>query len=585
MKLLFRIAKEAVRYKGLLLIAMLSTVCLTGVNLTAPKVMTRMISLVEGGMEGDALSRIRLLALALLGLYLVKVLFRYLSNFMAHKAAWELVQDLRLKVYDHIQSFSMGFFHDRQTGDLMSRVVNDTANFEQLFAHIIPDMITNMVTLVGVTTILLFTNARLTLLTCIPIPFILASGWFFAHKVRPNFRAMQKSLAGLNSQLQDNFSGIQEIQAFNQEQRSFAQVEEKASMFTASMLRALNLSAVFHPGVEFLTSMGTVIVVGFGGYMAFRGQLGVADIVGFYLYLALFYAPIAGIANLLESAQSAYAGAERVIEILDTPREIQDAPDAKPMRPVRGEVAFEHVDFSYIPGTPVLKDISFIAKPGQMIALVGPTGVGKTTAVQLAARFYDPVGGRVLVDGQDISRVTVESLRENISMVLQDTFLFNGTVAENIAYARPRATLEEIVSAAKIARIHEAILEMPQGYDTLVGERGAKLSGGQKQRIAIARAVLRNAPILILDEATASVDVETEAEIQLAIGELAGSRTIIAIAHRLSTVRRADLILVFENGEIVQRGNHNELMAQDGLYRRLCRAQERGALLSQGDLA
>lgn len=308
------------------------------------------------------------------------------------------------------------------------------------------------------------------------------------------------------------------------------------------MLRALKLSAVFHPSVEFLTSLGNVIVVGFGGLLAFYNEVAFTDIVAFLFYLSLFYAPITQIANLIENAQQALAGVERVVEILDTPVGIKDAPGAYDLPPVRGDICFHHISFSYIEGIPVLSDIDFEIKPGQMVALVGPTGVGKTTMTQLVGRFYDPTAGSVTIDGHDLRDVTLESLRSQIAMVLQDTFLFNGTVAENISYARPSASSEEVVAAAKSARIYDDIMAMPDGFDTMVGERGTRLSGGQKQRIAIARAILRNSPILILDEATASVDVETESQIQQAISELAGTRTIIAIAHQAfnCAARRCD---------------------------------------------
>ena len=585
MKILWRTAKDTVQYRSLYIVAIISTICLTLLNLIAPRMLTQMTALVAAGVDEAVLNIILRLAFGLLGLYLLRILFRYLSNFLAHKAAWHLVEKMRMRVYDHMQSFSMGFFHDKQTGELMSRVVNDTATFELLYAHILPELLTNITTMIGVTIILFSINAKLALLTCIPIPLILFSGWIFSTRVRPNFRKMQKALATLNAQLQDNLSGIQEIQAFGQEEYEHTRVQSKAALYTQNMLRALNLSAVFHPGVEFLTSLGTVLVVGFGGYLAFRSQLSVSDIVGFILYLSLFYAPITGLARLMEDLQHGMVGAERVYEILDTPSQIQDLLGAYPAPALAGEITFEQVSFNYIKDIPVLEDISFHAKPGEMIALVGPTGVGKTTLVQLLARFYDPVQGSVKVDGMDLRDLTLESLRSQIAMVLQDTFLFNGTVAENISYANAHASREELLEAAQIARIHEDIMAMPDQYETQVGERGTKLSGGQKQRIAIARAVLRKAPILILDEATASVDVETEMHIQQAIQQLAGTRTIIAIAHRLSTVRRADQILVLEDGCIVQRGNHESLLLESGgLYARLCQAQQEG-YLSQGDIA
>jgi len=582
-RILWRLAKEAKKHMFLLSVAAVSTILLTGINLIAPRLLTEMTKLVESGLTRERLDDIRNLTITLLAVYLARILFRYCSNFLAHKAAWQLVQDVRMKVYNRMQSFSMEFFHNRQTGDLMSRVVNDTATFELIYAHLIPETITNALTFIGVTIILFTYNARLALLTCIPIPFILFSAWVFINKVRPKFRATQKSLADVNSQLQDNFSGIQEIQAFCQQERESNRVLEKASAYTRNMLRALNLSAVFHPSVEFITSLGTVFVVGFGGYLAYLNQLSVSDIVGFLLYLSLFYAPVTGVARLLEESQQALAGAERVIEILDTPERIIDKPDAVEISGSSGHIRFENVGFHYVEEAPVLEDISFEVKPGQMVAFVGPTGVGKTTLTQLVARFYDPNTGRITLDGRDLRDIKIDSLRKQIGLVLKDTFLFNGTIAENISYACPDATMEEIIEAAKIARIHDDIMAMPQQYETQTGERGVKLSGGQKQRLAIARAILRNAPILILDEATASVDVETEAQIQQAIHELTGTRTIIAIAHRLSTVRQADLILVLENGRIVQRGRHEELLQQEGLYRRLCRVQsEAEFLLQQG---
>ncbi len=573
MKLLWRLGKEAIRYKGLYIIAILSTFTLTIINLTAPKLLSEMTSIIENGKTQDSGDRIALLTIMLLVLYLIRILFRYLSNYLAHKAAWSLVGDMRVRLYNHIQSLSMSFFHDKQTGDLMSRVVNDTATFELLYAHIIPEMVTNIVTVIGVMAVLMSVNLKLALLTCIPVPFILLAGLFFAKKVRPNFVVAQRVQAELNSKLQDNFSGIHEIQAFGQEKYESSQIAKYADEYTKANLHALNLSGIFHPGVEFLSATGTLIVMGVGGLFAFKWGLSVTDIIAFLLYLSLFYAPISSLARILEDIQHSYAGAERVMRILDTNTDINEAHDAVKLENVKGSISFESVSFRYETGNTVLKDISFSCEPGRMVALVGPTGVGKTTLTQLISRFYDPVKGRITIDGQDISKVTLESLRSNIAPVLQDTFLFNGTIAENIGYADPKASMDEIIEAAKAARIHNNIMEMPEKYETQVGERGIRLSGGQKQRVAIARAILRKSPIIVLDEATASVDVETEKEIQKAISDLSGTRTIIAIAHRLSTIQNADMILVLEDGQIVQKGTHNELLVQEGLYKRLNNAQ------------
>ena len=573
MKMLLKLSREALRYKKLYVLAMLGTLGLTAVNLAAPRALSAMTGIVEQGIDETGLRRIGWLTVILVALYLLRILFRFMSNYLAHKAAWYLVGDLRTRTYDKMERLHLGYFHDKQTGDLMSRVVNDTRDFELLYAHIIPDMITNFVTFAGVLTVLLLINWKLALITCFPIPLILISGIVFAKKVRPFFRISQKKMGELNGKLQDNLSGVHEIQSFGRETYETEQVNEKNFDHIKAMLHALKVSAVFHPSVEFISSIGTILVVAFGGLLAYHEGLSVADIVAFMLYLGLFYGPIAGLANLLESTQQSLAGAERVMAVLDTPCEIVDKADAADMGKAEGSITFENVSFSYQEDMPVLSGVSFHCKPGQMLALVGPTGVGKTTLTQLISRFYEPQSGRILIDGKDIQSVTLDSLRKNISPVLQDTFLFNGTIAENIGYAVPRATEAEIVEAAKAANIHEDIMQMPEGYRTQVGERGLRLSGGQKQRVAIARAILRRSPIIILDEATASVDVETERQIQQAIQNMAGQRTIVAIAHRLSTIRHADQILVIDEGRVAECGTHDELIAKDGIYARMHRIQ------------
>ena len=494
---------------------------------------------------------------------------------MAHKAAWYLVGDLRTKTYDKLQHMHLGYFHNKQTGDLMSRIVNDTRDFELLYAHMIPETITNVVTFLGVLIMLLTINVKLALITCAPIPLILISGIIFSKKVRPFFGVSTKKMGEFNAKLQDNLSGMHEIQSFGREGYEKGRVNDKNFGHVHAMLQALKVSAVFHPSVEFISSIGTILVVAVGGYLAYRGGLRAEDIVAFLLYLSLFYTPVTGLANLLENMQQSLAGAERVMTILDAESDIKDKSGAEDLKDVKGDISFENVSFSYVDGIPVLDDISFDCRSGQMLALVGPTGVGKTTITQLISRFYEPQSGRILIDGKDIRDVTIESLRHNISTVLQDTFLFNGTIAENISYARPDATFEEIRDAARAADIDDEIMQMQDGYDTVTGERGVKLSGGQKQRIAIARAILRDAPIIVLDEATAAVDVETEQKIRNAINGITGKKTIIAIAHRLSTIRNADMILVVENGHVVESGTHDELIRMDGVYARMNRIQNR----------
>ena len=569
MKTLWKLSKEALRYKKLYLLAITATLSLTLLNLAAPRVLSAMTGIVKDGVTAEKLTDIKKLTIILIGLYLLRIVFRFMSSYLSHEAAWYLVRDLRTKVYNKLTHMHLGYFHDKQTGDLMSRVVNDTRDFELLYAHMIPESITNLVTFAGVLIILLTINPKLALITCAPIPLIMISGLIFAKKVRPYFRVSQRKMGELNGKLQDNLSGIHEIQAFGQEEYETGRVDEKNIEHVKAMLRALKVSAVFHPAVEFISSIGTILVVAFGGYLAYAEGLQVEDIVAFLLYLSLFYQPIIGLANLVENMQQSLAGAERVMTILDAPNQIEDKPGAKPITDVKGEITFDHVSFSYVDGVPVLNDVSFTCKPGEMLALVGPTGVGKTTITELLSRFYEPDSGRILIDGQDIQDVTIESLRQNISTVLQDTFLFNGTIAENISYARPDATMDEIKAAAKAANIDKEIEAMPDGYNTETGERGVKLSGGQKQRIAIARAILRRSPIIVLDEATAAVDVETEQQIRNAINSLAGKRTIIAIAHRLSTIRSAEQILVIEDGTVIERGTHDQLVALGGQYARM----------------
>ena len=565
MKMLWKLSREAIRYRGLYALAILATLGLTGVNLIAPRILSSMTGIVSRGVDDAGLHRIGILTIALLVLYLLRVLFRFMSNYLAHKAAWYLVGDLRTRTYDKLERMHLGYFHDKQTGDLMSRVVNDTRDFELLYAHMIPESITHVVTFLGVLGILLSINARLALITCAPIPLIFASGFVFSKKVRPYFRISQKKMGELNGKLQDNLSGVHEIQSFGREDFETEKVNEKNFEHIRAMLTALKISAIFHPSVEFISSIGTILVVGFGGLLAYRHQLGVEDIVAFMLYLSLFYSPVTGLANLLENMQQSMAGAERVLAVLDAPCEIEDRPGAKDMQHVQGEICFDHVSFAYDSRSPVLRDVSFTCRPGNMVALVGPTGVGKTTLTQLISRFYEPDEGRILIDGMDLQDVTLESLRQNISPVLQDTFLFNGTISENIGYACPEATQNDICAAAKAANIHEDIMAMPDGYETQVGERGLRLSGGQKQRVAIARALANNPRILLSDEATSALDPDATESILRLLKELNQklNLTIVLITHEMAVVKSiCSKVAVMENGRVVEQGSVYDVFSE-----------------------
>lgn len=572
MNLLFRLLSYTKKYWWLLVLTMLSLIGITAMNLIAPWYIRELTAILTSPDVKEPAGKLSRIALILAASYFVRMLFRFAYSYLSHVASWHVVARLRTTVYSHLQKLSLSYYKDKQTGQLMSRVVNDTAVLEHLVAHSIPDIVTNALIFIGVTVLLMTINVQLTLLTMIPIPVIFILMIIFSKRVRPYFRLAQEKLADLNATVQDSISGIREIQIFNQQEREEKKVFDKAMLHTTTILKPLLLSALFQPSIEFFTALGTVIIVGFGGLLALQRQLSVADIIGFLMYLSMFYGPIAVLARVAEEYQQAVAGAQRIFEVLDTEPDIKDSPHAVNLGKVSGRIRFEKVDFSYDGDSPVLTDISFDVEPGSMLAIVGPTGVGKTTIINLLARFYDPTGGRITIDGIDLRHAKLESLHDNISIVLQDVFLFNGTIAENISYGCAGATREQIINAAKIACIDEYIQTLPDGYDTFIGERGVRLSGGQKQRVSIARAVLRNSPILILDEATAAVDVQTEAQIQQAIQNLVGNRTVVVIAHRLSTVRRADKIIVLSDCRLVESGTHDELVAAGGVYARFYEA-------------
>lgn len=570
------LGKLARKYSRLILLTTLTMLGLVGAQLIIPWIIRQLIDrlttqpLDQGTI--DFITRISVIALIV---FVARAVMQFIRSYAAHKAGWGVVSDARRLVYQHIQKLSLRFYEDKQTGQLMSRIINDTDLFERMIAHALPDVIVNGITLIGVTAILLSMNVQLTLLTLIPIPIIVLALIGYSKLVRPAFKTRQQSLGELNAVLNDSLMGVREVKAFAREEDELDKVDDKIQLVLHKNLRALKLMAIFNPIFDFAAGMGQLLVIYFGARMAIAGTLSIADLVAFFLYLDSFYTPVRNLGNSMEAVQESLAGFERIADILTVSPEI--ASPAEPhtfAEPIKGNIRFEHVDFYYNTGEDVLTDINLDIPAGSTIALVGPTGVGKTTLVSLIPRFYDVVQGSVSIDGVDVREIELDQLHQAVSMVLQDVFLFHGTVRENILFGKPDATEAEMIRAAEIANAAEFIDRMPNGYDTLIGERGVKLSGGQKQRLSIARAVLKDSPILILDEATSSVDTETELSIQQALERLIQGRTTIIIAHRLSTARNADRIVALEGTGIVEAGTHAELLNLKGLYHKLYTAQQ-----------
>ena len=568
--------KLARKYWKLIAMTALTMLALVGAQLLIPWMIRLLIErLTTEPLSQDTIDFITRISVIALIVFIARALMQFIRSYAAHKAGWGVVSDARRLVYQHIQKLSLRFYEDKQTGQLMSRIINDTDLFERMIAHALPDVIVNGITLIGVIAILVSMNVHLTLLTLIPIPLIILALIGYSKLVRPAFKNRQQSIGELNAVLNDSLSGIREVKAFAREEDELDKVDNKIQLVLHKNLRALKLMAIFNPIFDFAAGIGQLLVIFFGARMAIAGTLSIADLVAFFLYLDSFYTPVRSLGNSMEAVQESLAGFERISDILTVSPEIVSPPDPHLFaEPIQGHIRFDDVCFHYIEGEEVLTDINVNIQAGSTVALVGPTGVGKTTLVGLIPRFYDVINGKVSIDGVDVRDFDLDQLHESVSMVLQDVFLFHGTIRENILFGRPNATEEEVLYAARIANAAEFIDRMPHGYDTMIGERGVKLSGGQKQRLSIARAILKNSPILILDEATSAVDTETELLIQQALERLIKGRTTIIIAHRLSTVRNADKIVAMEGTGIVESGTHAELLAQKGLYHKLYTVQQ-----------
>jgi ATP-binding cassette subfamily B protein/subfamily B ATP-binding cassette protein MsbA len=488
---------------------------------------------------------------------------------MMHLVSYGFSRLVRGDLYDHLQRLSLNYYESRQTGEMMSRLTADVEEVRLFVEHGADSLFSDSLKLVGIAMVLVWLNPRLAVVALLPVPVMGLLLARFMGQVRPLQRRTREALGEVSARLQDNLSGIRVIKAFSQESRESRRWQELVAAHHGAQLGALTIWGRYNPSLALLNGLGGVLVLGIGARLVMAGELTLGALFAFLSYVAMFYQPIRALVTVSETMQSALATSERLFDILDEQPDVVDATDAAALPPLKGHVVFHNVSFRYGTGEEVLTGINLEARPGELVALVGRSGAGKTTLVNLLARFYDPTAGSITVDGFDLRHVRQRSLRAQIAMVLQDTFLFNGTVAENIAYGCPEADPEDIERAARLANAHEFIQTLPGGYETQIGERGVKLSGGQKQRLAIARAVLVDPAILILDEATSSVDSEAEMLIQQAMERVMRGRTTFVIAHRLSTVKHADKIVALEEGKVAEVGDHASLLGRDGVYRQL----------------
>ncbi len=555
-----------------LLLGLCSMLLATAAGLYTPQVLRKVFDNVIWAKD---LTSLRSLGWALLAVFFLQQFFSAVRMNVMHRLGQRFVLDVRLSAYRHLLRQSLSFFESRRSGDIMSRISNDVNAVEDMVVHGVDTVISDSVTVIGTVVLILTMNWKLALIGMAPLPLFLVAVTIFARVIRPLYERIREELGDINSRLQESLEGMHVVKAFNREEHEYHRFETDSTEYYRASVKGIWLWSTFFPAINFMTTLGLIGVIYYGARMTVHNEASPGQIVAFLAYLQHFYGPIGGLVRVHNVFNRALASLARIFQLLDEEPEIVEKPDARPLPRVKGRVEIQNVTFRYQTGEIVLDNVSVTAEPGETVAIVGRSGAGKTSLVNLIPRFYDPLEGRVLIDGIDVRDVTLDSLRSQIGIVLQDTFLFNDTVRNNIRYGRLDATDEEVEDAARRAYADEFIQELPDKYETIIGERGVKLSGGQKQRLAIARALLADPRILILDEATSLVDTEAEQLIQKALEDMRHDRTTFVIAHRLSTVRNADKIVVIAGGQIVEEDNHERLMARNGLYAQMYNRQFR----------